>query len=81
MTTTVREARLNFSRLLARVQRGEEIIIRNRQAPVAKLVPFKISAAPPFPDLTAWRGAMRKFMRNRGDDSSAFVRRMREERG
>lgn len=81
MTTTIRDARLNFSRLLARVQRGEEIIIRNRQTPVAKLVPFIPRAVPPFPDLTAWRGAMRKFMRQREGDSAAVVRRMREERG
>lgn len=81
MTTTVREARLNFSRLLARVQRGEEIIIRNRHTPVAKLVPFKTCTTPPFPDLTAWRGTMSKFMRNRDADSVTIIRRMREERG
>lgn len=81
MTTTVRDARLNFSRLLARVQRGEEIIIRNRQTPVAKLVPFKTSDALPFPDLTSWRGTMRKYLRNRDGDSVAMIRRMREERG
>jgi prevent-host-death family protein len=37
---TVHEAKTNLSRLLARVERGEEIVIaRNRQA-VAKLVPI-----------------------------------------
>lgn len=80
MTTTIREARLNFSRLLVRVQQGEEIIIRNRQVPVAKLIPFKSRSAPPFPDLTAWRKAMGKFMRKRHENSAITIRRLREER-
>ena len=36
----VHQAKTNFSKLLARVELGEEIIISNRGLPVAKLVPY-----------------------------------------
>ena len=39
----IHEAKTNFSRLLARVELGEEIIISNRGLPVAKLVPYQPS--------------------------------------
>lgn len=38
VTATVRHARLNLSKLLARVAQGEEVVIRNRTTPVARLV-------------------------------------------
>jgi len=37
----IHQAKTNLSRLLARVQLGEEIVISNRGVPVAKLVPFQ----------------------------------------
>ena len=37
----VHEAKTHFSRLLSRVEKGEEIIIANAGKPVARLVPFK----------------------------------------
>jgi prevent-host-death family protein len=39
----IHEAKTHFSRLLARVELGEEIIISNRGLPVAKLVPYQPS--------------------------------------
>ena len=36
----VHQAKTNFSKLLARVELGEEIVISNRGLPVAKLVPY-----------------------------------------
>jgi prevent-host-death family protein len=36
----IHQAKTNLSRLLSRVELGEEIIISNRGIPVAKLVPF-----------------------------------------
>jgi prevent-host-death family protein len=39
----IHNAKTNFSRLLARVELGEEIIISNRGLPVAKLVPYQPS--------------------------------------
>jgi prevent-host-death family protein len=38
-TINIHEAKTNLSRLLSRVQLGEEILISNRGVPVAKLVP------------------------------------------
>lgn len=39
-TVNIHQAKTNLSRLLARVELGEEIVIANRGLPVAKLVPF-----------------------------------------
>ena len=38
------EAKTTLSRLLARVERGEQIVIAKAGEPVARLVPFKKSA-------------------------------------
>ena len=40
-TVNIHKAKTNLSSLLARVERGEEIVIANRGVPVAKLVPFQ----------------------------------------
>lgn len=42
-TINIHQAKTNLSRLLSRVELGEEIIISNRGIPVAKLVPFRTS--------------------------------------
>jgi prevent-host-death family protein len=39
-TVNIHEAKTQLSRLLARVEQGEEIIIANRGVPIAKLVPL-----------------------------------------
>lgn len=39
-TISIHQAQTDLSGLLARVERGEEIIISNQGVPVAKLVPF-----------------------------------------
>ncbi|RLC74930.1 MAG: type II toxin-antitoxin system Phd/YefM family antitoxin [Chloroflexi bacterium] len=39
MTMTVREAQVDFSRLLMRVSQGEEVIIAQGGQPVARIVP------------------------------------------
>lgn len=39
-TINIHQAKTNLSRLLSRVENGEEIIIANRGVPIAKLVPF-----------------------------------------
>ena len=39
-TINIHEAKTQLSRLLSRVELGEEIIISNRGVPVAKLVPL-----------------------------------------
>jgi len=40
-TINIHQAKTNLSRLLSRVEQGEEIVIANRGVPVAKLVPFR----------------------------------------
>lgn len=42
-TINIHQAKTNFSRLLSRVENGEEIVISNRGIPIAKLVPFRTS--------------------------------------
>lgn len=37
---SIHEAKTNLSRLIARAEAGEEIILRRRQIPVAKLVAY-----------------------------------------
>jgi prevent-host-death family protein len=43
-TVNIHQAKTNLSRLLSRVEHGEEIVISNRGIPVAKLVPFRTSS-------------------------------------
>ena len=40
ISMSIRNAKINFSRILQMVERGEDVIIRNRQRPVAKLSSF-----------------------------------------
>jgi prevent-host-death family protein len=42
-TVNIHQAKTNLSRLLSRVELGEEIVISNRGLPIAKLVPFRTS--------------------------------------
>lgn len=60
----VHEAKTNFSKLLAAVERGEEVVVQRGDTPVAKLVPYgpgvprkagilegKIKIAPDFDEI------------------------------
>ena len=42
MTVNVHEAKTQFSKLLARVSTGEEIVIAKAGKPVARLVPIRV---------------------------------------
>lgn len=42
-SVNIHECKTNLSRLLSRVELGEEIVISNRGKPIAKLVPFSTS--------------------------------------
>ena len=48
---TVRDLRYRFSEVEARLQRGEEVEIRRRKRPIAKLVPLR--PAIEYPDFAA----------------------------
>ena len=54
-TVNVHEAKTHLSRLLDRVEQGEEILVARNGKPVAKLVP---AAAPPRKP-GAWKGKIR----------------------
>lgn len=54
---SIHEAKTNLSRLIARVEKGEEVVVRRRQTPVAKLVPYAPASAPRTPG--ALRGRIR----------------------
>jgi prevent-host-death family protein len=45
----VHEAKTNFSRLIARAEAGEEIVVRRGPTPVAKIVPYRVASAPRTP--------------------------------
>ena len=54
-SVNVHEAKTNFSKLLAKVERGEEVVVARAGQPVARLIAFKPSAG--IPTLGADRGA------------------------
>jgi prevent-host-death family protein len=53
-TVNIHEAKTHLSRLVERVERGEEVVIARAGRPVARLVPFRPRTAPRVPGL--WRG-------------------------
>lgn len=81
VTATVREARLNLSKLLRLVENGEEVVIRNRQAPVARLVPVSAPTHRQFPDLTPFRRRLAARMPRKGPPVEQLVRADRDGRG
>jgi prevent-host-death family protein len=54
-TVTVHEAKTHLSRLLQRVEAGEEIVIARGSVPVARLVPIRSDARP---RLGTWAGCL-----------------------
>ena len=53
-TVNIHEAKTHLSRLVERVERGDEVVIARAGRPVARLVPFRTRTAPRVPGL--WRG-------------------------
>lgn len=53
----IHEAKTHLSRLVERVEAGEEVVIARAGRPVARLVPFRARTAPRTPG--AWRGRVR----------------------
>jgi prevent-host-death family protein len=46
---SIHDAKTHFSRLIARVEAGEEIVVRRGATPVAKLVAYRPADAPRVP--------------------------------
>lgn len=57
MVVNVHEAKTHFSRLLERVERGEEIVIGRAGKPVARLIPYRGAHGPRTPG--GWEGRVR----------------------
>jgi prevent-host-death family protein len=55
-SVNIHEAKTHLSRLLERVEAGEELVIARAGRPVARLVPFRPRTAPREPGL--WRGSI-----------------------
>ena len=53
-TVNIHEAKTHLSRLVERVERGDEVVIARAGRPVARLVPFRPRTSPRVPGL--WRG-------------------------
>jgi prevent-host-death family protein len=53
-TVTIHEAKTHLSRLVERVEAGEELVIARAGRPVARLVPYRPRTTPREPGL--WRG-------------------------
>jgi len=56
-SVNIHEAKTHLSRLVERVETGEEIVIARAGRPVARLVPFRARTEPRAPGL--WRGRVR----------------------
>jgi prevent-host-death family protein len=54
LTVNIHEAKTHLSRLVERVEAGEELVIARAGRPVARLVPFRRRTTPREPGL--WRG-------------------------
>ena len=53
-TVNIHEAKTHLSRLVERVEAGEEVVIARAGRPVARLVPLRLSTKPRVPG--QWRG-------------------------
>jgi prevent-host-death family protein len=56
-TVNIHEAKTYLSRLVERVEAGDQIVIARAGRPVARLVPFQSRTEPRRPGI--WRGAVR----------------------
>jgi prevent-host-death family protein len=56
-TVNIHQAKTHLSRLVERVEAGEEVVIARAGRPVARLVPFRGRTVPRTPG--AWRGRVR----------------------
>ena len=54
--TYISEAKANLSKLIAKVLRGQEVIIGKAGKPVAKLVPYELESKPRELGVGNWHG-------------------------
>lgn len=80
VSMTVRDARLNLSKLLKLVERGEDVVIRNRTRPVARVTRVVAAQDSAFPDLTEFRRELATRSK-KSPDVGAYIRADRDGRG
>jgi prevent-host-death family protein len=56
-TVNIHQAKTHLSRLVERVEAGEEVVIARAGRPVARLIPYRTRTVPRAPGL--WRGMVR----------------------
>jgi prevent-host-death family protein len=59
-STNIADLRNHLTRYLHEVRAGEEIVVRDRQRPIAKIVPFTVDEDPPEDAALVAAGLMRK---------------------
>jgi prevent-host-death family protein len=79
LTTTVRNTRINLTKLLKLVGQGDRVIIKSRATPIAMLVPYEKPLRCGFPDLTEFRNSMKAHIQRTGD-ATAEIRAERDSR-
>ncbi len=54
--TNISEAKASLSKLLEKVQKGEDVIIGKAGKPIAKLIPYQIDNSPRDMTVRIWQG-------------------------
>jgi prevent-host-death family protein len=71
---SIHEAKTQFSRLVARAEAGEEIVVRRGRTPVAKLVAYRAPTTPRVPGSLKGRIAIAEDFDDTPDDFTEYVR-------
>ena len=71
---SIHEAKTHFSRLVARAEAGEEIIVRRGPTPVAKIVAYHAPTAPRTPGTLKGRITIAEDFDDTPDDFAAYTR-------
>ena len=72
-SVTAYEAKLHFGKLLARVARGEELIITKHEKPVARLIPEGQGDLKPVREAVTKLRALQKRIKARGEPKITFA--------
>ena len=71
---SIHEAKTQFSRLVARAEAGEEIIVRRKRKPVAKIVAYRAPTTPRRPGALAGQIHLAEDLDEPLDDFADYLR-------
>jgi len=71
---SIHEAKTHFSRLVARAEAGEEIVVRRGAKPVAKIVAYRVPTTPRRPGALKGRIVVTHDFDETPDDFTDYVR-------